>query len=59
MNFIHHSYPDIDPQDVAALKDCLDRGYVGWDKDLEEVLKGDIQKFVAKPQVVVTGARPY
>ncbi len=54
MTFISHSCPDLDPQDPVALKECLDRSYVGWDKGLEEVLKRDIQKFVCKDQVVVT-----
>ena len=54
MTFIPHSYPDLDPQDITALKECFDRGFVGWDKDIEEVLKKDIQKFVGKSQVVFT-----
>ena len=56
---VPHSYPDLDPKDSVALKECLDRGYVGWDTDLEEVLKKDIQKFVCKDQVVVNAIREH
>jgi len=54
MTLIPHSFPDIDPEDISVLKDCLDRGFVGWDEDLEEVLGKDIKKFVCKDQVVIT-----
>jgi dTDP-4-amino-4,6-dideoxygalactose transaminase len=54
MILVPHSHPDLGPQDAAALKGCVDRGFVGWDKDLEEVLKKHIQKFVCKKHVVLT-----
>jgi len=51
---IAHSHPDLQEHDAALLKDCIDRGFVGWDKDLEDLLGRHIQKFVAKKQVALT-----
>jgi len=54
MILIPHSYPDLDMQDHAALKEYFDRAFVGWDHDLDEVLRGEIRKFVSKKEVVLT-----
>lgn len=53
---IPHSYPDLDPRDAAALKQCIDSEFVGWDQGLEKVLGRHIQKFVHQKHVVVTSS---